>query len=879
MNNYKPLDISSYYNATISDVEALSDLPHISMLKNIRESLLSDNPDENEFAVFGIGDFQFRGIPFHIGNHVRSKNDPAVLVIDKSINELKIPVNTNLHTITFAHRLTVTQLLEGQRPGMVIAEYIFHMKNGDKFLVPIREKFEISVVADDDNRFAVGYQPYNAFTDHGPTLHPRHKGFWHLAGRRQTEGEPAFSCWYLLWYWTNPNPDNEVDYISIIPKGEKFVIGGITLGFEDEIPFSRDGRKPVVIEVDDKNLLKEETDLRVEVDRGISTYVHPLSSDSKVDFLKNKMKGWGQFLGMPSKRLYTQIAAIPSATLKIFADKDEVASMKWADLEKERELTNGKITTRLIEDGKNWVHVTVVDEDTNQPVPCRVHFRSPEGVPYQPHGHHNHVNSNLDTWHIDVGGDLKLGQITYAYINGKCEGWLPRGEVIVDVARGFEYEPLRTTVKISPGQQELRLSLKRWISMKNRGWYSGDSHVHFLSTQGAHLESKGEDLDVVNLLQAQWGSLFTNTEDFVGEPSVSRDGENIVYVSQENRQHKLGHMILWGLKNPVMPWSSDGLSEAEIAGAMETTLSHWADHAHNQGGYVISPHFPFPNGEVAALVATNRLDAVEMIRQRKFSHLEYYKYLNCGYRLPLVGGTDKMSSDVPVGLYRTYVRFSEGQEFSYANWCRNVALGRTFLSGGPIIDFRVEGYEPGDTFLMNGPGNVNVTVRAESTIPIYNLEIIQEGKVIMAEESPNGQRVLEINLDVNISSNKWLSARCGGPGYFSDIAEVNSKLSESELNKYAQSRYLDVWNRAVFAHTSPVYVACGTKEWNMYDPSIAEYMQTLIEGGLTYIDNISTQDSPGNTTHHHGEDDHMEFLKRPFNQALESLRDRMHRAK
>ena len=44
MNNYKPLDISSYYNATISDVEALSDLPHISMLKNIRETLLSDNP-------------------------------------------------------------------------------------------------------------------------------------------------------------------------------------------------------------------------------------------------------------------------------------------------------------------------------------------------------------------------------------------------------------------------------------------------------------------------------------------------------------------------------------------------------------------------------------------------------------------------------------------------------------------------------------------------------------------------------------------------------------------------------------------------------------------------------------------------------------------
>ena len=111
-------------------------------------------------------------------------------------------------------------------------------------------------------------------------------------------------------------------------------------------------------------------------------------------------------------------------------------------------------------------------------------------------------------------------------------------------------------------------------------------------------------MNVVNLLQSQWGSLFTNTEDFTGEPSVSRDGSSIVYVSQENRQHFMGHMILWGLKKPVMPWCSDGLGEAEIGGTMETALSYWADEAHAQGGYVINPHFPFPNGEPAALGAT-----------------------------------------------------------------------------------------------------------------------------------------------------------------------------------------------------------------------------------------------------------------------------------
>ena len=260
----------------------------------------------------------------------------------------------------------------------------------------------------------------------------------------------------------------------------------------------------------------------------------------------------------------------------------------------------------------------------------------------------------------------------------------------MDVARGFEYEPLRTRVNIEPGQRELTLRLKRWVHMNAEGWYSGDSHVHFLSAQGSHTESQGEDLNIVNLLPSQWGNLFTNAEDFTGRPSISRDGNNIVYVGQENRQHFLGHLILWGLKEPVMPWCSDGPSEAELGGTLEITMSDWADQCHAQGGTVIIPHLPNPNGEPAALIASGRVDGVEMLRHAPFNHLEYYRYLNCGYRLPLVGGTDKMSSDVPVGIYRTYAYLPDG-EFSYDNWCRSVSQGRTFHSGGPIIHLSVDG--------------------------------------------------------------------------------------------------------------------------------------------------------------------------------------------
>src|SRR5258707_6174550 len=128
--------------------------------------------------------------------------------------------------------------------------------------------------------------------------------------------------------------------------------------------------------------------------------------------------------------------------------------------------------------------------------------------------------------------------------------------------------------------------------MASEGWWSGDSHVHFLSTPGAQLEQRGEDLRVVNLLQSQWGALFTNTEDFSGRPGVIDGGGYITYVGQENRQHMLGHMVLWGLREPVMPWCSDGPDEAELGGALDATLSDWADRDARPGRHRRRRAFP-----------------------------------------------------------------------------------------------------------------------------------------------------------------------------------------------------------------------------------------------------------------------------------------------
>ncbi len=772
-----------------------------------------------------LGRVDLRGLPFLIGPQAPSAERCFLLPGAPT----PVAIGRPARRVIIAHRLLEQGAPAGHAVGQEVAEYVFRLAGGEVVAASIRERFEIHVAPP-----GFGRLPFLAVTDTGDHNLPRFEGRWDQSGLRLVEHAMGWPAGYYLWCWENPHPRRAVERIEFIPRGPRFIVAGITISDVDEHPFVRAPARPVRLVAKDGR----RGVLDIDVDRGVATYPQPLPGE-------DDRPGWGATGGASA---YSSIAALPSATIAVRRGGDELGRVCWGDLEREQRADAGQVTFELAEDGRNWVHVTVIDDATGRPVPCRVHFCSAEGIPYQPHGHHNHVTQNLDgSWHYDVGGDMRLGQRSYAYIDGTCQGWLPRGDVVVDVARGFEYEPLRQTVRISPGQRELTLRIRRVADMAAQGWWSGDSHVHFLSTPGAQLEQRGEDLRVVNLLQTQWGALFTNTEDWSGRPGVVDGGGYITYVGQENRQHMLGHAVLWGLKEPVMPWCSDGPDEAELGGALDATLSDWADRTHAQGGTFVAAHFPNPNGEPAVLVATGRADAVEMLAHSDDAMLEYYRYLNCGYRLPLVGGTDKMSSAVPVGLYRTYARLDE--EFSYEAWCRAVRSGRTFLSGGPLVTLTVDGCEPGDTVALSGPGTVSVQAAVRGIFPLRSLEVVRNGEVVARAEA-NGGRQAEISEELRIDGNSWIACRAFGADY-----------------------HLDEWGRRVFAHTSPVYVACGG-DWTMTDPEGIRYIRTLVEGTREYVRHVAVRRSDQVTTHHHGEADHLAWLERPFSEALRALAER-----
>ena len=217
-----------------------------------------------------------------------------------------------------------------------------------------------------------------------------------------------------------------------------------------------------------------------------------------------------------------------------------------------------------------------------------------------------------------------------------------------------------------------------------------------------------------------------------------------------------------------------------------------------------------------------------------------------------------MTSDVPVGVYRTYVHIPDSEPFTYDNWCKYLKAGNTFLSGGPIIRLTVDGQPIGST--LNLPGNggtVEVEAEAESLFPIHTLQIVQAGNVVASTAESQGARKLHLKAKVPVTEHSWIAARCGGPDY-------------------QAMRHYDGWGRGIIAHTSPIYIAVGG-EWWMFNSETARYMLTLVDGCISYMQLNSRQHRPGEVTHHHGEEDHMAYLERPFLEAREAIHRRMHR--
>ena len=385
------------------------------------------------FAADLLGARDFRGLPFVVGDAARgaiAQFGPGGHTASQTL-----ALGRAVHSLTFAHALLDTAIAHGGAPGGEVGRYTFVYRNGTRAEVALRDRFEIGWIS---RHFLMRPgEPYLAARDGDDGMQPRYEGPYDEKPRRISEVSSGGARAFFLWSWRNPQPDTEIASIEISGGPLPWVLGGVSAGFVDEDPLERAPRRPVRIELTQPEDAGRPFDLDVQVDRGTATYAQPLPENPEA-FVDAVDKGWGEPNNLTSSPAYTEIGAVPSAEVRVTQGDEVLGTAKFGDLQTQDAVqASPRLRLSLPESGRNWVHTRVLDAETGRPVPCRVHFRSPEGIPYQPYGHHPHLFSGFSTWGRDFFGDVRMDQVTYAYIDGACQGWLPRGRVIVDVARGL----------------------------------------------------------------------------------------------------------------------------------------------------------------------------------------------------------------------------------------------------------------------------------------------------------------------------------------------------------------------------------------------------------------------------------------------------------
>lgn len=301
---------------------------------------------------------------------------------------------------------------------------------------------------------------------------------------------------------------------------------------------------------------------------------------------------------------------------------------------------------------------------------------------------------------------------------------LPPGRYEVTYTRGPEYRiDKRQIVVPATASHRETFQLRRWIKLADRGWYSGDHHVHAAGCK--HYESPaegvlpidmmrhilGEDLNVGCVLS--WGPCWYHQKQYF-EGGVNRlsTAQNLmrydVEVSGFPSSH-CGHLCLLRLKEDDYPntqriedWPSWDLPilkwGKEQGGVVGFSHSGWglAVKAQKLPTLEMPPFDGIGANEYVVDVVHDACDFISAVDTPCVWELNvWYHTLNCGYQCRISGETDfPCIYGERVGLGRAYVRLDEHDPqtpLDYDRWVYALRDGRSYCTDGlcHLFDFQV----------------------------------------------------------------------------------------------------------------------------------------------------------------------------------------------
>lgn len=784
----------------------------------------------------------FRGVPFVLGDSAAERRwvrigDERPLAIGVRASYLVV-----LHAIVGPPWDDPRDPLSDPEPdffervGVPLAEYAIVYADGSRVALPIRRGYEVNWAVSELQPIsfaAVSHRGFRAVDWRGP--HERQQlqsygapgsspmagfpGAWAANQVGIGDDRPSDDAWYWLAALPVSRPHLIIESLVVRAAGgvsETVVLGGLTAfrGRTDPLTFSPRQTARITLPSG-----ASAGTTPIEIDLGVLGRPRPAQRPiDEASWLTDATRGWGDARDAEPDHgvIDLEVAANIDATIRIGDRSVPVESIHSIGAS---EAATSETRVEWLPTRRQQVTVRVLDPDTGHPTPSRVQFRSLHGEYLPPSGHRVEVNPGLLE---DYGGDAKLGGTSFAYVPGEFSIELPRGPVLVEVVKGFEYEPLRTRLDIGSATSVLDLRLRRPINLRATGWVTADLHTHSVSPTTALLQAQAEGVNLVGVLACQIGETAVGLAEFAGGAIVDGQGETVVMPGTENRQTVLGHIGLLATGVPVMPLATGGAPCSNLGDPVDVLMADWADRCHELGGLVLSVHFPFPYGEVTADIAMGRIDAVEIFgfgRRPDVPRVRnWYRFLNAGLRVPIVGGTDKMSAGTPIGAVRTYALLDPGESLGFDAFARAVKAGRTFISSGPLLELEADGVGPGSVIdLAASGGTIEVRARATSMNPLDRLELVKDGRVV-AERPAGGGMTVELAERLAVDRGCWIAARAVG-----------------------QTPILTAFPTGVAAHSSPIYVDVGGR--TSASRSDADVLMSMIDGGRHWVETLAAVDA------------------------------------
>ncbi|NQT39249.1 MAG: CehA/McbA family metallohydrolase [Planctomycetes bacterium] len=379
--------------------------------------------------------------------------------------------------------------------------------------------------------------------------------------------------------------------------------------------------------------------------------------------------------------------------------------------------------------------LTVVDRQTRQPLPCRIHLKNPAGRP-QRAGH-------APFWHDHF---VCPGEITLR---------LRPGAYTFEIECGLEYAVRRGHFQMDAFSDDVKtVDMVRFADMAGEGWWSGDFHVKRREAD-MKLLMAADDLHVAPLLTwSNDGYRPTGVKPLGKLPDEVLhhfDGDRFCHVMAGADSRAGGTLLYFNLDKPLD--FADVDSEYPPVGVL-------ADRVRQETDVWVDASRPYW-WDLPVLAAADQIDSVQLLhsqigRERtdcdetggkprdplrypppkgnaRWSQQIYFHLLEAGLRIPPSAGSGSGIAPNPVGANRMYV-YVDGT-FSYEKWWQALRAGQVVVTNGPLLRPSVQGHPPGHVFhaakgqTLELQIGLTLSTRDPEEEPIRYLELIKNGEV------------------------------------------------------------------------------------------------------------------------------------------------------